>query len=85
MQLTIPEALFFYNQTVRREKAKMIDKIVEWEALLAITTNPHLKPSDARKLPNELKKMKDKIENKKTKPEEIEKNLERLKSILGSR
>jgi hypothetical protein len=83
MQLTIPEALFFYNQTVKREKAKAINKVAEWEALLAIVTNPHLKPTDARKLPNQLKKIKDNLENKRAKPQDIEKNLDKLKGLLG--
>jgi hypothetical protein len=85
MQLTIPEALFFYHQTVRREKSKALEKITEWEALLAIATNPHLKASDAKKLPNELKKIKDRLENKQAKPQDIERGLEVLKSVLGSK
>ena len=85
MQLTIPEALFFYNQTVKREKAKAINKVAEWEALLAIVTNPHLKPTDARKLPNQLKKIKDDLENKQAKPQDIDRGLDVLKSVLGSK
>ena len=85
MQLTIPEALFFYRQTVRREKAKALEKVAEWEALLAIVTNPHLKATDARKLPNQLKKIKDRLENKQAKPQDIERGLEVLKGVLGSK
>lgn len=83
MQLTIPEALFFYNQTIKRQKQKAIDKITEWEVYLAIATNPHLKPTDGKKLSNEFKRVKNKIEDKKTTPKDIDKNLEKLKQLLG--
>lgn len=85
MQLTIPEALFFYNQTQHREKLKALDEISKYEILLAIATNPHLKTSDSRKLPNEFKRIKQRLENKQVKPQDIEKNLDRLKGLLGSR
>ena len=83
MQLTIPEALFFYNQTIKRQKQKAIDQVTEWEVQLAIVTNPHLKANDAKKLSNEFKRIKNKIEDKKTAPEDIDKNLDKLKQLLG--
>jgi hypothetical protein len=85
MQLTIPEALFFYKQTQKRQKIKAIDEISKYEILLAIATNPHIKASEARKLPNEFKRIKMKLENRQAKPQDIEKNLNRLKGLLGSR
>ena len=83
MQLTIPEALFFYTQTIKREKLKALDQVTEWEIQLAIATNPHLKSTDSKKLSNEFKRIKNKIEHKKTTPEDIDKNLDKLKQLLG--
>ena len=85
MQLTIPEALFFYNQTIKRQKQKAIDKVTEQEIYLAIATNPHLKPTEAKKLSNEFKRVKMKLEDKKVKPQEVEKNLEHLRKLLGNK
>ena len=85
VQLTIPEALFFYNQTIKRQKQKAIDKVTEWEIYLAIATNPHLKPTEAKKLSNEFKRVKMKLEDKKVKPQEVEKNLEHLRKLLGNK
>jgi 3-dehydroquinate synthetase len=85
MQLTIPEALFFYTQTIKREKLKALDEISKYEILLAIATNPHIKATEARKLPNEFKRIKMKMQDTKVKPQEVEKNLEHLKRLLGNK
>jgi hypothetical protein len=85
MQLTIPEALFFYNQTIKRQKQKAIDQVTEWEVYLAIATNPHLKATDSKKLSNEFKRVKMRLEDKKIKPQEVEKNLDHLKKLLGNK
>jgi len=85
MQLTIPEALFFYTQTIKREKLKALDEISKYEILLAIATNPHIKATEARKLPNEFKRIKTRMQDTKVKPQEVEKNLEHLKRLLGNK
>jgi len=85
MQLTIPEALFFYTQTIKREKLKALDQVTEWEIQLAIATNPHQKSTDSKKLSNEFKRVKMRMQDTKVKPQEVEKNLEHLKRLLGNK
>jgi hypothetical protein len=85
MQLTIPEALFFYTQTIKREKLKALDQVTEWEIQLAIATNPHLKSTDSKKLSNEFKRVKMRMQDTKVKPQEVEKNLDHLKRLLGNK